>query len=439
MSGPMRILRNPNFLRLWLGQTVSFIGDYFYFLAIPIMVNNLTHSTAKVGLSFISSAVPMVLLGPVAGVFVDRWNRQRTMIVADVLRGLLVLLCLLVQRPEQVWIYYLAGFLMSCVSRFFFPAQNALLPRIVGEKSDDLLAANSLMQAVQMVGLIAGPALAGVTIGLWGAQVAFIFDSVSFFFSALCIWTMLVPRRMAVPLPERGQMAAFFSEFWKGVTGLFGSPTMVMVLACMTVVQFALGAVNVIWVPFLQGTFEVGAEGLGLVDGLQGAGMVISGLAVGFLAARFKKSALIGWGLVAIGLVISGIGLAPTFFVVLLLSFAIGLALTPAQSALATVMQLAIPDEKRGRVGSAMNAITMVGYLASMMAATFLGDLVGLRPIYIVCGLILAASGLLGLRIPEPAARESASNRPVASEGAGEGPDVITAVPVGAVECGGAE
>ena len=92
-----RLFRNRSFVALWLGQTISFIGDYFYWLAIPIMVERLTGSSLLVGLSVISSALPMLVLGPVAGVFVDRWDRKRTMIVSDILRALLVLLCLFVR------------------------------------------------------------------------------------------------------------------------------------------------------------------------------------------------------------------------------------------------------------------------------------------------------------------------------------------------------
>ncbi len=126
-----RLFRNRNFVALWLGQMVSFIGDYFNWIAVPIIVERLTGSALMVGLSVISNALPMLFLGPVAGVFVDRWDRKWTMIVSDLLRGLLVLLCLLVQTAEQVWIYYGVGFLMSCVSRFFYPSQNAVLPHIV--------------------------------------------------------------------------------------------------------------------------------------------------------------------------------------------------------------------------------------------------------------------------------------------------------------------
>ena len=156
-----RLLRNRSFVALWLGQTVSFVGDYFYFLAIPILVERLTGSALQVGLSVIASTLPMLVLGPVAGVFVDRWNRKQTMIVSDLLRAVLVLVCLVVQTPDQVWVYDVVGFLMSCVSRFFFPAQNAVLPLIVPDK-DDLLAANGLMQIVQTAGLLIGPTLGGL-------------------------------------------------------------------------------------------------------------------------------------------------------------------------------------------------------------------------------------------------------------------------------------
>jgi DHA3 family macrolide efflux protein-like MFS transporter len=398
-----RLLRDRNFMALWIGQTISFIGDYFNWLAIPILVERLTGSTLMVGLSVISSALPMLVLGPVAGVFVDRWDRRRTMIVADVLRGLLVLLCLVVQSPEQVWVYYVVGFLMSCVSRFFFPAQNAALPLLVPDK-DDLLVANGMMQIVQTVGMLAGPALAGFAIGLWGEWVAFIVDSTTFFASAVAILTMTLPRTTSGRQTAPGsagntalaRITAVWAEMREGVAYLFGNQTMVGVLICLVVVQLALGAINVVWVPFLQRTFGVGAEGLGIVDAAQGVGMVAGGVALGFLTARLSKVVLIGWMLIAIGLALSGMGLSPHFIFVVALGFAIGLALVPAQSALMTIMQLAVPDLKRGRVGSALNALTTAAGLVSMAAAATLGETIGLRTIYIISGFIVAGAGALG-------------------------------------------
>jgi DHA3 family macrolide efflux protein-like MFS transporter len=394
-----RLFRNRNFVALWLGQTISFIGDYFYWLAVPIMVERLTGSAMMVGLSTISNALPLLLLGPAAGVFVDRWDRKRTMIVADLLRGLLVLLFLTVRTADQVWVYYVVGFLMSCVSRFFFPSHNAILPLVVGDE-DDLLAANGLMQIVQTVGLLLGPALAGFAIGLWGEQIAFLFDSITFFVSAGAILTLIVPRTTPGRDDVSGRrLAAVWAEMREGVVYLFGNQTMVGILVCLGVIQLGIGAINVIWVPYLSRTFGIGAEGLGIVDSAQGGGMVLGGLLLGFLTTRVSKRSLAGWSIVIIGSVFAGMGLAPAFGVVIALSVAVGVALVPAQSAVMTMMQLAVPDLKRGRVGSALNAMTTAAGLISMAAAASLADVVGLRPIYVIAGLITAAAGFVGLAV----------------------------------------
>ncbi len=429
-----RLFHNRSFMALWLGQTISFIGDYFYWLAIPIMVERLTGSALQVGLSVIASALPMLLLGPVAGVFVDRWERKRTMIVADLLRGFLVLACLTVRTSDQVWIYYVVAFLMSCVSRFFFPSQNAVLPLIVPDRND-LLAANGLMQIVQTAGLLVGPALAGFSIGLWGEQVAFLVDSATFFASAAAILLMTVPRtakgRQAGE-ETGGQLVAVLTELREGVAYLFGNRTMVGILLCLAVVQLGIGAINVVWVPFMRRTFGLGPEGLGAVDTAQGVGMALGGVALGFVTGRFRRKNLAGWGIVFIGGMIALIGLSPAFSLVSLIpglgndgsqaamsmgqrllhmplmllvySLLLGVMLVPAQSALMTMMQLAVPDLKRGRVGSAMNALTTAAGLVSMALAAASGEVMKLRMIYVIAGLITASAGLLGLFVlQEPA------------------------------------
>jgi MFS family permease len=424
-----RLFRNRSFVALWLGQTISFIGDYFYFLAIPIMVEKLTGSALMVGLAVISSALPMLLLGPVAGVFVDRWDRKRTMIVSDLLRAVLVLACLAVRTPDQVWIYYVVGFLMSCVSRFFFPAQNAALPLIVPDK-DDLLAANGLMQIVQTAGLLIGPALAGFSIGIWGEQVAFLVDSATYLVSAAAILVMVVPRTTSGrQVEQESQLAAVWAELREGIVSLFDNRIMVGVLLCLGVVQLGIGAINVIWVPFMRRTFGLGAEGLGAVDTAQGIGMALGGVTLGFLAARFKKRDLAGWSIILIGSMIALMGLASAFSLVdlfpaleveaasgemgvgqrllymplqlLLYSLILGIALVPAQSALMTTMQLAVPDLKRGRVGSALNALTTGASLISMFIASALGEVIALRWVYVIAGLIVSAGGVVGLLVLE--------------------------------------
>jgi len=399
--GFLDVLKNRHFLALWLGQVISNIGDYFYFLAVPITVNRLTGSTTAMALSMMSIFVPQLLFGLVAGVFVDRWNRKRTMIVADIMRGITVLLCLTIRSADQVWVFYLVGFLVSTFSRFFFPARSAAIPLIVDK--EELMVANGLSQITQMVALIAGSALAGFAIGLWGEQVAFITNSISYFVSALFILTITVPHTLASSGQAEGsQVRAVWQELMTGLSFIKGSRVLVAVLISLGVVQLGIGAMQVIWVPFFQRFFGVGPEGLGIVDSVQGVGMAVGALAMGYIAARFKRTTIIGFSVAAIGTCIALMGLSPSFSLILGLSFVLGLALSPAQAALSTIIQLAVPDDKMGRVNSAIGTTASLAMLISMGTVGVIGDSVNLRFIYVVSGSIIAAGGAVSyLLIPE--------------------------------------
>ena len=387
-----RLFREWNFLILWVGYLISYIGEYFILLAIPIAVEKLTGSTLMVGLSVISEAIPMLLLGPVAGVFVDRWNRKNTMVTSSLIRAALVLVLLLVQTADQVWIFYVIGFLMSCVSRFFHPAMNAILPQIVKD-DNDLLAANGLMQLVTTVGLLAGPAMAGLSIGYWGTSIAFIIDSICLLIAGLVIM-MLRPPQLRSPELLKG-FYTIWSDLKDGVQYLFTNQTMVGVMIVLVVTQLGFGAINVVWVPYLQRTFGIGAEGLGIVDSAQGAGMVLAGILLGYLSRKFLKTTLIGGGVLIMGLSFAAIGFAPIFFYVVVFSFILGFGFIPAQSAVMTLIQLAVPDEKRGRISSAQVALRTAAGLLSMAFASAFAEMVGHRTIYVICGLIVTLGGFL--------------------------------------------
>lgn len=172
----------------------------------------------------------------------------------------------------------------------------------------------------------------------------------------------------------------------------------------MTVAMLGVGAINVVWVPYLQRTFGIGAEGLGIVDAVQGAGMVLGGLLLGIVAARLSRPVMSGFGMLVIGVMFALMGYSPLFWLIVLESFLLGVAIVPVQSALMTIMQVSVPDLMRGRVGSSMGAINTAGSLMSMMFATFFGEKIGLRNVYLVIGTFVFLAGILGfwlLREPE--------------------------------------
>jgi predicted MFS family arabinose efflux permease len=178
----------------------------------------------------------------------------------------------------------------------------------------------------------------------------------------------------------------------------------------MSTIGFA--TVNMIWIPYLQRTYGVGAAGLGLADAAMGAGMLASGALVGLIASRLSKTAMTAWGFIIEGVMYMTIIFLPAFPWVLGWQFLGGLTIIPMQAALTTIMQLAVPDSKRGRVGSSLSAAQSATALLAMGFATLFGDLIGLRAVFVIVGVFVLASGILGfwlLREPEEAASETAA------------------------------
>ena len=121
----IQVLRQRNFALLWFAGLISMIGDWVLFIALPIHTYTLTHSSLATGVMFMAGMLPRIFVGSLAGVFVDRWDRRQTMVIADFSRMVLLLLLLLVRSSESIWIVYVVAFLQATISQFFGPAENA--------------------------------------------------------------------------------------------------------------------------------------------------------------------------------------------------------------------------------------------------------------------------------------------------------------------------
>jgi MFS family permease len=410
--GTLSVLKKRPFLALWIGQMISAIGDYFSWLAMLLTVRKLTGSNFAMSLSMISLAVPTLLLGPLAGVMVDRWDRRRTMIVSDIGRALTVLLCLLATSRERVWIFFLVGLIQSAFGQFFFPARSAVVPLLVHE--EELVAANGLMQMTMVVSLTVGAGLAGATIQAFGANAAFLVNSLGFLLSALAVALMRVPRAAAAS-PAAPKAVAH--EFREGLQFLFSSRTLIGLIISLSVLQLGMGAIEVIWVPFLQDTFHVGPGGIGLTDGLFGGGMAVGALGVGALSRRFRKVWLSGVGMAYVGLFIGLYGCAPAFWWVLLCTLLLGVIIPTPEAALTTIMQLSVPDEKRGRVSGTTNAIVTITSILSMAAAGGLSQVINPRYLFFISGALGVVAGVLTLLlVAEPPASPASDGLAAAAE-----------------------
>ncbi|NJM06639.1 MFS transporter [Candidatus Gracilibacteria bacterium] len=192
--GYIELLRsNKPFRRLWYGQIVSQLGDWFASIALFTVLLKLTGSGQAIGLLLVAEFLPGALVGPFAGVIVDRLPRKLVLIATDIGRALLVLGLLFVQGADQIWVIYLVVALKVMMTAFFEPARSALIPSLC--RREELVAANAIAGATWSAMLAIGAALGGLVVGTLGIQAAFLIDAATFLLSAVLIATVQVDER----------------------------------------------------------------------------------------------------------------------------------------------------------------------------------------------------------------------------------------------------
>ncbi len=392
-------LSNPDFRALWIGLLVSQVGDSFMLIATLDIIQRLTDSSLALGAMGVSIGLPTLLFGLIAGVFVDRLNRKLAMIVSDVVRGFAVLAILTVRSPDQIWVLFVVGFVMGSMGIFFAPARNAVLPSIVSEEL--LLPANTLVQGTQVVSMALGPTLAGLVVGWFGTSFAFAFDSLTFFVSAAAIATISITHKRADE--GKASVEVVWTQLKEGLNFIRRSRTILNVSMTAGIAMLGLGSIIVLGVRYLNQELGIGATGFGFLVSVLGVGMVAGGLLVGNYASNVRTSVVVSGGMGTLGLALVGFAMAPDFTLVLAMAFVIGACMVASRAAIAALLQAIVPDEKRGRVESAVNTIISAASTLSMGVAGFLGDLLGLRMVFGLAGVVtLVAAGMAFYVLREP-------------------------------------
>ena len=393
MSDLRVLLGVPDFRRLWIAQIVSDFGDSLTLFSLMFLVQRLTGDEAAVASILIATALPALVVGMVAGVWVDRWNLKWTMVGSDLVRAVLVVGLLAVTAPSRVGLLYAIVFVHASVGTFFRPARQALLPRVV--QGDQLLSANSLAEATRMVGYAAGTAAAGLMVGLTGDFAAiFLTDAVTFLVSAFLVSRVVTEAEPIASDPDV-QPTGVRTELVDGIRTLLHSRWLLGVLVAATLAMFGLGAVNGLIVPFVVGTLGISESWFGLLEGAQSAGVVVAGAVVAVLAARFRPSTLVGGGLAAGGLVVAAFSAAQGVLGLTALMALVGLAVAPVQASATTIMQREAPARVLGRAAAALSASTTAAQVASLAIAGGLATWLGVRTVFVVSGAVVVAAGVV--------------------------------------------
>jgi len=410
MSKISEVLKNRNFFFLWLGQIISQLGDRLGLMAlIGFAYSKKTYgSPLELFKIFLFIIIPVFLISPVAGVYVDRWDRRRTMYLCDFIRTLLVLVIpLFLFHFKNLAFAYFIIFLVFCISRFFIPAKLAIIPDLVAKK--DLLMANSLVNITGMIAAIAGFGISGVLIEWLGAEKGFYLDSLSFFLSAVLIFLVAYKYGHSPKLQELKQVIfeaikkPIFQEIKEGILYFIQRREIRFTAAVLFVLSSALGAVSTVLITFVQNTLHSATRDLGFFIMFLGAGLFFGTLLYGRFGQRFSHYRTISIALFISGSIISISVFILTryqfFWIAALFASLLGLFFSPVMVAANTIIHHVSVSGMMGKIFSSMEMVMHLGFLIFMFTSSILAEKFSGGLILISVGCLISLVGAANLII----------------------------------------
>ncbi len=404
MPALWRLLAGHRDLRLLLSAgLVSLTGDWILRTGLAYTVYALTGSTLASATTLLAALVPQVAFASLAGVYVDRWDRRRTMIVTNLLLALTLLPLLAVHSGREVGIVYLVSVVQSTLAQFFVAAEAALLPHTVPVA--DLVSANALNGQNRDIARLVGAALGGLAAGLGGITALALIDAASFVLAAVLLaFIRIRPSRLVRPA------AHLRRELAEGTRIAARSTTLRLLLLFVVITGLGEAVMGTLMAPFVRDVLRGDAQTYGLILASQAAGGIAGGLVVAAIAPRFEPRRLLGAGALAFGVLDLVLFLYPlltrTVWPAYAIMIVVGLPGALTLAGLVTVFQTATGDDHRGRVFGLANALQGAAMLAGALASGALGGRLGIVPVIAVQGAGYCVAGALMLFLLPPAHRE---------------------------------
>ena len=397
---------------MWLGQVVSEIGDHFNNIAVFSLALDHTKSGLVVSGVMLSRAIPIMLAGPIAGVMLDRIDRKRVMIVSDLTRFAVALGFILSIHSRDNWTLYLFSAMLMFASPFFTSGRSSILPRIASK--DELHTANSLTQTTQWTTMTIGTFAAGVSVMKFGYEWAFVFNGLSFLASAFCISRLRVPEGFAPKRRDLNETDVVrpWHEYAEGLRYMKSSPLILGIGLIGVGWASGGGASQILFSVFGELVFHRGPDGISLIWGCAGLGLLIGAAFAHFVSRKFSfaqyKNSVVACYVVHGGAYVLFSQMPTIQWACVFIALSRGAV---AISSIANTSQLLrhVPDEFRGRVFSTIESMTWSTMLVSMLAAGVASQYFDPRVIGACAGVLSSTTAIFWGwanwtgRLPEPA------------------------------------
>jgi MFS family permease len=411
MSQFREVLFKRNFFSLWSGQIVSEFGDRLSQMALIALVYSKQPGSAMAMaklLFFI--VVPVFVIGPVAGVYVDRWNRKKVMVISDIIRGLSVVTIPIFVQLDMMPIVYCLVFITFSAARFFIPSKLAIIPALVSE--DKLLIANSLSNTTRVIATILGFALAGFIVQLIGYKWGFYLDSLSYFISAALVGSITIKKKeeniikdepSTKELIDKTIRKHVFAEIIEGFKHMITKDKMRVVTSSLFLMMAGVGSIFCIMIVFVQESFGSVTKTLGVFGVFIGVGLFVGTILFGRYGHNVSKIKTMFVSFVSCGVFISAFAfyssIYSNFMIGGLLILLVGATAAPILTCSNTLVHILIPDEIRGRIFSSLEAVMHLGFIIFMFLTAYAAKYTSNVSIILFCGGLFVISGTIGLII----------------------------------------
>jgi len=393
------VLRLTVMRRVWYAQLVSLLGDFLAVFAVISVVTYRMHGTAaQVTGVQIAYMLPLALLGPLSGVFVDRWPLKPTLVASDLIRAVLVLMLFVATSTWQIYLILCA---LSCVSSFFGPAQSVTIRSHVPPHG--LISANALMQMAMMGTRVIGPAAAGALVSAFGPRICYALDFISFLVSAALIMSVAIvrppsPARATAAESTNSKVHAIVHEMGEGMRFIFHHTAISFVVMAMAAGMFVMGCFGPLIAVYVRDWLHASAGIFGVVSAMVGIGMMIGMPLVRRVSGQVSNSVLVLSGLAGIGVGALILGALPWVAMSMLACFTLGFAfagvIVPAQ----TLLQKETPHALMGRISSTTMSVVFFAQLIGLGLSGALAQALGVRAVFFLCAVlawILTGAGKL--------------------------------------------
>ena len=413
----MRVVRQRNFALLWSAGLLSMLGDWAFYTIMPVFVLDRTGSVFWAGTVWAVIALPSVVVGPVAGVYADRWDRRRIMLVGNVAQATAALVLAAAGTTVGIWLAMTVLLVNVSLAMSLLPAENALLPTLV--EVDDLAPANALNAMNDNLGRIVGPPVGALIYARLGIDAVAGFNALSFLAAAVLVRQVRPGGNVRSGRPACGSgHEPFWPSLRAGVQIVRGRRVLGVLFLVFGLVAFADGPLSAMIAPFIDTTLEKGVEGVGLFATIRGVGGLLGAFVIGHISRQVREDRLLIASAGLNGLGFAAMALVGNFAVAcVILLLVIGPTHIGLHTTLTTLLQRGSDDAHRGRVFSLLGALTGLLFLAGALGGSALGAWFSPPAVIVASGALFVVTAVIAMLLLPPVL----AARPGAGPAGGDG------------------